>query len=43
MMMNMMNGIPFSFFWIVPLVCMGCFVVVMLLLKGRGSQRERVL
>ena len=37
----MMNGMSFNFFWIIPLVCIGVFVIRKLLFKGRDQQGEK--
>lgn len=36
----MMSGISFNFFWIIPLVCVGIFVIRKFLLKGGEVRRE---
>lgn len=36
-----MNGMSFSFFWIVPLVCIGFFVIRKFVFKGRAQQGDR--
>ena len=36
-----MNEMSNNFFWIVPLICMGCFAVVRIILKNRNRPIDK--
>lgn len=36
----MINGMSFNFFWLMPLVCIGIFIIRKVLLRGREPKSE---